>query len=61
MTAMINNKLCSDRGREVGGEGGIPGGGRTSMMTQSDEKCPPDTLKFPYECLVSILCGGNDK
>ena len=31
------------------------------MMKLSADKCPSDTVKWPYECWLGLLCGGNDK
>ena len=36
-------------------------GGGTSLMTLSSEKCPSDTVKWPYELFIGLLFGGNDK
>ena len=30
------------------------------MMILIAEKCPSDTVKWTYECFISILCGDDD-
>ena len=35
--------------------------GVTPMITLSAEKCPSDTVEWPYECWFGILCGGDYK